>query len=473
MTWLNLRTLIEVPIFCASFSLFVQNSVVTNLIIYRTCYVDLGYNKSECALLGTSHKDNFTNELEKMVEPEANTIGLYLQLPPGLICAFTALFVGSWSDKHGRKWCLITAMGGQVLCFALVIVFSLLPHLSAWYLLLSSIPVIVTGGYAAILTLVLSYITDISDESNRGMRLGLFEVIFSLGTLIGTYSSSYIFKIVGYVGIYLIATGVMIVGFFFVFIMDESLPERQREALSQQQQSSFVEELKTMVKSVARKRSNYERSIILLCIAITSLFIFAFIADNSIIYLFLRSKFGWSLQKYNIFYSLRESLSIVGLFLGVYGLHKKLGVSESILILMGSLSSFSSSLVQGLASIDAHIYFAAVLKCLCNCVNPMVRSLISKIAKPDEIGKIFSVAVMVQNILQLLGSPAYTKIYNDTLITWPSLYNFITAGVYLLTIIFTIIIMILIRRTTSPVKFDILNEDVAAPSGSINDDGCE
>ncbi|XP_044746556.1 proton-coupled folate transporter-like [Coccinella septempunctata] len=472
MTWVEfdqLKTLIEVPAFLSLFSVMVQIPVFTNLVLYRTCYVTLGYNESDCALLGTGHKDNFTNNLTQLVEPDANNLNLYIQLPAGFICSFMGLYVGTWSDRNGRKPLLLSTLGAQALGFAMTAVFCLLPNLSPWYLILTVLPTLATGGFAAMLTLYLSYITDISDEHSRGTRLGSFEITFALGSLLGTLASSYIFQRIGYAGVYLVSTGFLMTSFCFtLFILKESLSESRKEVLNQEREQSFTEQLKSMTECALKKRPHYERALILLCLVITSLFVFALISDVGIIYLFLQVKFGWSLEKFTVFSSTRDFLSIVGTFFGIYGLHKKLDVNETVLILVGLISCFSSSLVQGLANADIHIYFAGALRFLSGCVNPMVRSLISKIARPDEIGKIFSVAVMCQSILQLVGSPLYTKIYNDSLSTWPSFYNFVTAGVYFFALILTIILIIVRLKSTREPRFQVLEED--ATSEIFNDE---
>lgn len=96
-----------------NFFQFILVPVLTNLVLYRTCYVTLGYNESECALLGVGHKDNFTDNLTKLVEPDANNLLLYIQVPSGFMCSLMGLYVGSWSDRNGRKPVLLSALGGK------------------------------------------------------------------------------------------------------------------------------------------------------------------------------------------------------------------------------------------------------------------------------------------------------------------------------------------------------------------------
>lgn len=71
--------------------------------MYRTCYVTLGFNKSECALLGTDHTDNKTAELEEKVQPYATVILMSRSIIEAIIPPILCFFIGPWSDKYGRK----------------------------------------------------------------------------------------------------------------------------------------------------------------------------------------------------------------------------------------------------------------------------------------------------------------------------------------------------------------------------------
>lgn len=94
---------------------FYADYISTNLLIYRTCYVILNYNITECAKLGSNNQDNYTKALEEKVQPYANVIAMtnaiIAQVIPALIC----LFVGPWSDKNGRKPVMLLVLTGTII----------------------------------------------------------------------------------------------------------------------------------------------------------------------------------------------------------------------------------------------------------------------------------------------------------------------------------------------------------------------
>lgn len=60
--------------------------------------------------------------------------------------------------------------------------------------------------------------------------MGIFEVVISIGMLIGMISSSYIFNAVDYIGVFGIAAGSYIVALIYtIFILDESLSDVETE----------------------------------------------------------------------------------------------------------------------------------------------------------------------------------------------------------------------------------------------------
>jgi PCFT/HCP family folate transporter-like MFS transporter 1/3 len=135
------------------------------------------------------------------------------------------------------KWCVCqlfynTDVLGYLLFYVFFAVFASLENISPWYSLVCSIPVYVTGGGASYLTVLLCYITDVTREANRGMRMGVFEAVLSLGILMGNVSSSYVFSVTNYLGTFLIsATCCFLNVIFTVFLIPESLINPETEVL--------------------------------------------------------------------------------------------------------------------------------------------------------------------------------------------------------------------------------------------------
>ncbi|GJQ82698.1 hypothetical protein Trydic_g19710 [Trypoxylus dichotomus] len=408
--WLKRCT--EIPVLLLFFSFMVCDPVNTNFIIYRTCYVTLGFDESACAKLGTNNPDNDTQVLEKTVEPYANVImmtqTLLTQILPALLC----LFIGPWSDKRGRKPVLICTLIGYTLASIAQIVVALFPSLSAWYLLSVSITTILFGGFPPFLMAVLCYITDITSEKQRGFRIGVFETMLVVGMLLGNLCSSYVFALGGYLAVFALGTICNLLALLYViFVINESVANVNDE---RERMSIFTfKHIADMLRTTFSPRESYVRCVLLLTIGILTIHILAANSDASVFYLFLRHKFHWTLERWRITADATR-------------VHYLLCV-----------------LMQGFANTNWEIYLAGGIRSVSGVISPMARSLVSKLVPKEESGKIFSITITMESLTALVGSPLYTFIYNATIDTNPGAFNFLTAGFFGLEIVLVTIVLII------------------------------
>lgn len=155
-----------------------------------------------------------------------------------------------------------------------------------------------------------------------------------------------------------------------------------------------------------------------------------------------------------MFKTIYLSLWIVGTMFVVGVLHKVFKIPETALLLIGFLSMLNGALMFGLATSGWYIYAGmlclqntlrrgfnrgdisgACVKILGGGISPMTRSLISKTVPSEEIGKVFAFIVGLETLSGMIACPMYTFVYNSTLETLPSAYNFVTAGIFLLCLI--------------------------------------
>lgn len=112
--------------------------------------------------------------------------------------------------------------------YLVMVVFSKLENVSPWFMMTSSIPVILTGGGAALLTVLLAYLTDITPKEQRGFRMGIFEVTMAVAVLAGSSSSSYVFNATSYATCYSIGALTCFLAFLYTWwLLPESLEVRE------------------------------------------------------------------------------------------------------------------------------------------------------------------------------------------------------------------------------------------------------
>lgn len=79
-------------------------------------------------------------------------------------------------------------------------------------------------------------------------------------------------------------------------------------------------------------------------------------SDITITFLYLREKLSWTVEKYTLYISGKSSLNIIGTFIGVYLLHKLLGIPEAPLLILGFTSLIVGYAIMAFAVNDLQIY---------------------------------------------------------------------------------------------------------------------
>lgn len=101
--------------FCVSMliaSLFILGVAISNVTLNRSCIHALGYTKEECKVFLSLEKKNET-DLEQEVQKYVTTLSMVRSVIEGVVPAVLALFVGGWSDTHGRKPLLVWPLLGK------------------------------------------------------------------------------------------------------------------------------------------------------------------------------------------------------------------------------------------------------------------------------------------------------------------------------------------------------------------------
>lgn len=91
-------------------------------------------------------------------------------------------------------------------------------------------------------------------------------------------------------------------------------------------------------------------------------------------------------------------------------------------------------MLRSITKCRVFFFLAAIVKVLSSGINPMVRTLMSKMVKAEEMGKLFAFFLPLEVFTSIAVSPVYTLLYNATIDVLPSAYNFLSAGVCIIAI---------------------------------------
>lgn len=99
------------------------------MLLLQVCR-EQNFGSDVCANL-SSH-----TEAQTSVQEEVSTINMYLELLTNIPAVFFVLFLGSWSDKHGRKIPMLLPSCGSLIATLVLLVRS--PTIDNIFLLISS-----------------------------------------------------------------------------------------------------------------------------------------------------------------------------------------------------------------------------------------------------------------------------------------------------------------------------------------------
>lgn len=264
------KTTVEPVMLVVTMAFALQSITNQNLMLQKACHVNLDFSEEACDAVASGRTEDFRLEEGESQKIVAN-INIWKAVIENSFPVFYVLFMGSWSDRHGRKPLM-------VLCLCGLIVMTLGATLSVFFwdwpaevsAILEAVPHSVTGGRVALTMSMFSYIADISSYETRTVRMGVATSFFMVGFPIGFALSGFLYQSFGFYGIF--STSFLLYCGSLIYII-RRVREKQESCLVHKKKSCTdncdvnhpVDSLKTVIKP----RSGSIRLQLLLMIAVT------------------------------------------------------------------------------------------------------------------------------------------------------------------------------------------------------------
>lgn len=171
----RLRVTVEPVLFFYMLCIFMSFPLLQQLAFKKICRSK--YDDAICK--------NLTKTQEDFVHKETSKWILYQSVSLTLPSIFASLIFGSWSDKVGRKVILTLPSVGSVLLYINYILNVVYFSLDVNFLLIGVCISALFGGFATTLLGVFSYISDVTDKSQRTLRVAILESMIFLGGTVG------------------------------------------------------------------------------------------------------------------------------------------------------------------------------------------------------------------------------------------------------------------------------------------------
>ncbi|XP_016939532.4 probable peptidoglycan muropeptide transporter SLC46 [Drosophila suzukii] len=475
---------IEPVIFMLLFSHMLSGTVMRNQLIFQTCTVIYQYNESDCMLLDSKNTTAEIQAIETELQAYVANMFLTRTLFESIVPAICGLFIGSWSDHYGRKPLLIVSMVGfsaSALLSSAICWLSSYYLVNPWWYTLAAVPHSLLGGLCVFSVAAFCFITDTTDMKTRPYRMIFMELILFVALTSGSLLSSFVYAATSAAFVQSISCLIIILAtLFIIFYLPESLgmcpdkdevPEKEKEVVvtvSDQKVSELstetlekrddppkyetiekpplgdkeekaglfsIKHVKDMFSTCFKRRENNAHSIIWL--VTLAGFVSIFVADGvmTVMYLFVRQQFHFTVREFTIFETVSQSVPMLGALLGILILRKLFGMSVVSLALLSLFSEILSNIARGFAFLPWHLYISVVLGVFRSIQGPMCRTIVSNIVPSSDTGKLFAIGNIVQSFAPFVAAPLYTAIYKSSLASNPGGFNFLSAAFYLIAFI--------------------------------------
>ncbi|CAL4181291.1 unnamed protein product, partial [Meganyctiphanes norvegica] len=387
---------IEPIMFLHALSYSFEGVFVENLWIDKICQNQYNYSSETCQNLDSGQ---YTVEQDN-VQRWTTSYSMYRSVIETIPSLVAILFLGAWSDTRGRRLPVILPIYGYTLKCISYIINVIWWSLPPWCLIIVCIPYGLCGSMIGFFLGTYSYLGITTSKKARTSRFGIISVVYELAMPIGKYLGVKVFETYGYLGVFGIALILNVLAILYAYIRLENLAPKESNSQNTKDKSicSLLSpaRVKKLLSVAFRKRENYGRTKIITLIIIMLLGMFSYGGNT---YLYTRKKFGWNYRDYTFWSIFSTPVTmfasmIVLPFQSVY-----LGFEDYLIGFIGSSTEMFKNVIEGTAPDGWYMYLGTLVIIVGYGVSSSIRSALTKLVSPDEIGAVFAVLALAETFL--------------------------------------------------------------------------
>lgn len=360
-----------------------------------------------CRFFGTDESKCFRDPFVGGVVAHYTSILAFIR---GIMALLVNTYVGSLSDRVGRKPVLIIAMLASSLSRLLTwyIAFHMNSPSTYWWLALPTLLDISGGSGPVVIMMAISYISDhIEDSARRAKMLAIQDGLLYVSLASGPVLGSLILKHFALDNLFVLTASI---GFLAALItslcLTESLSEfyRQRNSEAKYSLSKVVKPLffSHIDDSISRRNT----LLLLVCTLVGTEFTMSF---SVVLQLYPKRKFGWSAIETGYLLSLMASTGTFCLLVGfpiAYSLlsriwsvnQKGVDVVDTSLFRISLILSASGYLFFGKANSGSQFYMAGALEASAALGRPLYKSCLLKYVPQGQAGSFLAAFGLLTSI---------------------------------------------------------------------------
>ncbi|XP_071492378.1 proton-coupled folate transporter-like [Diadema antillarum] len=401
---------VEVPLLLISLAISVVITLLPEYIRARIAVDEFNQNQTANSSVSECQTNSTTDD---EIQKETARWMLWLGAAGALPGLFTAMFLGSFSDRIGRKPSLfLCALGEALTCAGSIVIVKF--HLP----LVAFVPVelinSIFGGMLLALATSAAYVTDVTSPNWRTFRIIIVETTLFLGLSVGQLALGFALQLdhtqstTKFLLPLWIALACSLVSMAYVavpWLLIETVDRKTSDKLSK---------IPTEIYHLLKENTNGRRKQIFLYSVIIMFAEFSVqsFAQISVVYCQGRPFCFSSLE-----ISYISIVSLVSASLGMIGGGALMPrcMSENWILQVSFVHIFLSCLVTGLAKTKLVLYIGAGIGFLKPLSFPVIRSQLSKLAAPHERGLMLAFIGAAESGSSFLAPIVSNSIYRATI----------------------------------------------------------
>ncbi|XP_050538823.1 uncharacterized protein LOC126904128 isoform X2 [Daktulosphaira vitifoliae] len=407
--WIN-KVTVEPMLFLYFVTLAVSALVGTNLILRKGC--------DETATVQPDLSEKCLHETyAQALVTKIQTWKLTIQYAVPLIFL---LYAGPWSDNHGRRRrpLMFIPIAGQLLTDFFNIV-----NVYYWYwppavaAIFECLVPALTGSRICCVVGVASYIADNTKVENRTKRIGILMSLYFIATPIGACLAGFLNLKIG-----------------LLLVKDTSVKYEKQSLWKTLNPKVITDSMKVLLKKRPR------RSLLIYMTIVSPLTVGPMQGEYSILYLFVRYKFGWNEIDYGLYAAYKMTGILIGTSIAIWLMSVKLKMHDAAIGFIGSGFDLIAAICYSVVTKPWHLYAVPVIDIFHGAAFAVSASMASKLVENTELAQLNSVRGMLETLAPIIVYPLYNQVYKMT-------FETLSGAFFLVTAVLTIPVVILFGLT--------------------------
>lgn len=364
------------------------------------------------------------------VSSEASMVLMYADIAAIVPSFFITILLGGYSDLHGRIDVLMLSLVGAAIRLLIVIVMFLF-NLSVYFLVLASFIDSFFGMSSTFVCCLYSYLSDITSNEERSYRLVVIEVFAGLGNILSNLLTGYFITTLGFLWSLIIFLSIIFLTIIYVAFLKESIDIENSSDKPYLSFKYFTDTYKLFKGTEGDTNSRFDLIFVLFIIFLIS---FGQYGSVNVQVLFIISfPLCLSAAFVGYFLTLVTTFNITSSWLATRFLGLVIG--DIGLCLVGSVFGIAFYTLFALSTTKVLLFSAPLVGCLSTLPLPLLKSLASKIVKPDQTGLLFGSLSWAQLMGALVGIMVDNEVYANTVQSMPYMVFLLDACVYALVLL--------------------------------------